>query len=891
MAWTSLVVKIGAQDQEVQKALASLGQQAKTVDAELARLGNTPVGREALKSIEQIQQATVKLTEAHQRMADRAVNAARGLDLVGGASRLTTDELAGLNRIAVKGIDAFRALGQEAPPALLKMAEQTKSVTSAGGGFTEFLGKANGLLGAFGIGLSVGALVSFGKGILAAADNLTKLRASTGFSVENLQRFQVAGDDAGNTIEQLATASTKLSDNLVSGGNSTVAALDRLGLNLANIRTLSPDEQFIAISDAIRKIEDPAQQVNIAMDLFGRAGAQILPTLKRGFDDVKGAAVGMSTDTVEAIDDVGDALQRASRTATGQAANAISFMFLGWGKAAREAKRDVEEFDKMVKGVLARGGPGFGALVPPGLPNNLEEIEEGLDRTRRQLTKAAGEAKKAATDFAQLAGKVRELQSGLFAVPEALQKIGRGYDEAKLGPLVDSVERIERASHIAAFGFAGMTDALKNVGMAGEDVNDELKKLVGYDWAGPIQEIERVATTYEKVYLALDDVDQILSNIPGQFAEIGALAVRTGKAIMNNLAEGNVWGAVVAGIAGVATAISKLWKDTEKQINPVREQFVQLHGGLDALNRKARAAGVTLTAMLNAKNPEQYKKAIDELNAALEFQDQAMQTLDETVKRYGFTIEELGPAMQRQELDKQAQQLFKDWEVLNAAGIDTIAITGRMAESVNAYVNRARAMGIEVPSAMKPMLQAMIDQGLLTDAAGNKITNLEDSGISFAQTMSEGFKSVVDEVKKLAEAITRSLGGAIQALPTTKTINVDFNVEPIQLPIGEGFRTYAARGGLVTAHGMQNFAAGGRVLPFLRRGSDTVPAMLTPGEIVLNEAQQAQVSAAITGGMSTAGLQSELAGLRRDMARYEAEGPRRSARAMRDMLQTAGLRR
>ena len=845
-----------------------------------------------MKSIEQIQQATVKLTEAHQRMADRAVNAARGMDLVGGAARLTTDELAGLNRIAVKGIDAFRALGQEAPPALLKMAEQTKAVTNAGGGFTEFLGKANGLLGAFGIGLSIGALVSFGKGILAAADNLTKLRASTGFSVENLQRFQVAGDDAGNTIDQIAAASTRLSDNLVSGGNSTVAALDRLGLNLANIRQLSPDEQFIAISDAIRKIEDPAQQVNIAMDLFGRAGAQILPTLKRGFDDVKGAAVGMSTDTVEAIDDVGDALARASRTATGQAANAFAFMFLGWSKAAREAKRDIEDFDKLLKGVLARGGPGFGAIVPPGLPANLDEIEEGLDRTRRQLTKAAGEAKKAASDFAQLAGKVRELQSGLFAVPDALQKIGRGYDEAKLGPLVESVERIERASHVASFGFKGMTDALKTVGMAGEDVTKELEKLKQFEWQGPIQQFAEGSRVLDKLYVALDDVDRILSNIPGAFAEIGSLAVRTGKAIMENLAKGNVWGAVVSGIAGVATAISKLWKDTEKQINPVREQFVQLHGGLDGLNKKARAAGVTLTAMLNARTPEAYKKAIDALNAAFEFQDNAVKTLDEAVKRYGFTIEELGPAMQRQELDKQAQALFKDWEVLNAAGINTVAITARMAEGVNAYVNRARAMGIEVPAAMKPMLQAMIDQGLLTDATGKKITSLEDAGLTYSQTMTEGFKSVVDSVKELAAAITRSLGGALAGLPTSKTITVGFNVDPIQLPdFGGNERFFAAKGGLVTPHGMQRFASGGRVLPFLRRGSDTVPAMLTPGEIVLNEAQQANVAASISGGMSTARLESEMAGIRQLLAREAADGPRRTARAVRDAIQTAGLRR
>ncbi len=67
--------------------------------------------------------------------------------------------------------------------------------------------------------------------------------------------------------------------------------------------------------------------------------------------------------------------------------------------------------------------------------------------------------------------------------------------------------------------------------------------------------------------------------------------------------------------------------------------------------------------------------------------------------------------MQRQEFDKQAQQLFKDWEVLNTAGIDTIAITERMGESVSAYVQDAMAMGTEIPAAMRPMLEAFAKNG------------------------------------------------------------------------------------------------------------------------------------------------------------------------------------
>ena len=46
-------------------------------------------------------------------------------------------------------------------------------------------------------------------------------------------------------------------------------------------------------------------------------------------------------------------------------------------------------------------------------------------------------------------------------------------------------------------------------------------------------------------------------------------------------------------------------------------------------------------------------------------------------------------------------------QILAELGIDTIAITTRMGESVSAYVQDAMRMGTEIPAAMRPMLEAM----------------------------------------------------------------------------------------------------------------------------------------------------------------------------------------
>lgn len=344
---------------------------------------------------------------------------------------------------------------------------------------------------------------------------------------------------------------------------------------------------------------------------------------------------------------------------------------------------------------------------------------------------------------------------------------------------------------------------------------------------------------------------------------------------------GSVLGSIVPGLgtllgglagSGLGKIFGKLFGNPEKQINPIRQAFVDAAGGLDALNQKAAAAGVTLKAMLDAKTPEQYKAAIDELNAAFEFQDQAMQTLQETAARYGFVIEELGPAMQRQQLSEQAQQLFQDFSVLTAAGISTDAILARMGDSVNQFVQTALRTGTEIPAAMRPMLEQFAAAGQLVDAQGNKITNLEDSGITFSETMTEGFNRVVESVNKLSEAIARGLGlplsdvtnranAAADAMnrirvPSTPGLTYWNPDEPILAPPPEG----ASTGARITRRGVQQFANGGFVMgrPF---GRDTVPAMLAPGELVLNAAQQENTAAAISGGTQMVELLADIRGL------------------------------
>lgn len=162
------------------------------------------------------------------------------------------------------------------------------------------------------------------------------------------------------------------------------------------------------------------------------------------------------------------------------------------------------------------------------------------------------------------------------------------------------------------------------------------------------------------------------------------------------------------------------------------------------------------------KGPEAVKKAQDEILSAMNKQTEAQEALNAAIGRYKFTTEELGPALQRQALEAQMGQIYNDWKLLTSAGINVAAVGREMQASINEFLKSAIATGTEVPMAMKPMLEEMARMGLLTDASGNKVENLEDLGLSFSMTMTEGFRAVVESVNDLANVLRRSLGLAIE---------------------------------------------------------------------------------------------------------------------------------
>jgi hypothetical protein len=166
--------------------------------------------------------------------------------------------------------------------------------------------------------------------------------------------------------------------------------------------------------------------------------------------------------------------------------------------------------------------------------------------------------------------------------------------------------------------------------------------------------------------------------------------------------------------------------------------------------------------------------AIEALNGVLNEQKQDQADLKAAVEEYGFTIEELGPKMQKQQLTDQAVKLENQYRLLVQSGIDVGTVVEHMSDKMNDYLQTSIKTGQSVPSEMRPMIEKMIEMGKLTDENGNKIESLDGSGITFSETMTQGFDRIVKALKEVTGALTGVKTG-IDDLPDKKEITVHTN--------------------------------------------------------------------------------------------------------------------
>ena len=141
------------------------------------------------------------------------------------------------------------------------------------------------------------------KELGSAGGEVGKVANTYGVELNDLQRqmFQtgLGADELGGAFRILqrnivkAGGGADLGDvedgleGVIGGGKKAGEAFKKLGLDAAELGKLNAVEQFTALGDAIRQVENPTQRTALAMDVLGRQGTEFIGALTKDADALK----------------------------------------------------------------------------------------------------------------------------------------------------------------------------------------------------------------------------------------------------------------------------------------------------------------------------------------------------------------------------------------------------------------------------------------------------------------------------------------------------------------------------------------------------------------------------------------------------------------------------
>lgn len=445
-------------------------------------------------------------------------------------------------------------------------------VTSAGsalGGLGSLL-LAGGAIGA--ISSIASTLMETASAAFSTADALVKMSDKTGIGVESLGKLQAVATASGNTVEQIAGAVNRFQKALGEGSKLTVGAIGELGLSVVTLKGLKPEDQFAAIAKAISAIPDPAKQAQLAMELFGRAGADLLPTLKADIQGISDGAVVMSEQTVRNLDAAGDAWASFKLTVTSAVGGIIGAMLEQSRVADLETTRMLERL-RDVNGALERlptapGKPTLNLgnpLAALGLPS--PEMMDYLDNQLKNLTKSSA---------AQIAAQAKGREEAKRAAAETTRLTDATARAAEAGRkhTADVLKQVQGTQDLT-LKTRSLGDALNAIG--GTTFVPTMKDVAGFSLrsatdigtlALSVDELERggrfTEAALRKMGLTIGTLPEVTGAASGSFEEATTKTTTWGDSLtglarsfelLANVS-GDAFGGVVKDIATVVAAMS-----------------------------------------------------------------------------------------------------------------------------------------------------------------------------------------------------------------------------------------------------------------------------------------------------------------------------------------------
>lgn len=267
--------------------------------------------------------------------------------------------------------------------------------------------------------------------VSSSLDSLNDLSARTGIGVEALQGYALAAKMAGVDTEQFGVAIQKLAVNIgkANPGDSFDKTLRGIGLSLAELQTLSPEQQFSAIGDAIAQLPTVADRAAAAVQVFGKQGAALAPLFREGaasIEELQARAerlgIIVSETQINNVADMNDAFDLVSATIQGIIGQVIGNLAPAVTDVTNQFLKFVEEWS----GAQGEGGTGIANAITDVLLQGAEIFAGVFDQFVGNFSGFTESIETASAVFQFVANAFTAITESLRQVFNLFETIGNG---------------------------------------------------------------------------------------------------------------------------------------------------------------------------------------------------------------------------------------------------------------------------------------------------------------------------------------------------------------------------------------------------------------------------------------------------------------------------------
>lgn len=258
------------------------------------------------------------------------------------------------------------------------------------------------LAGLFG----AGAITAWVSATLDAAGRIDDLSKRLDMSAESFQRLSYASKLSGGDMEVVGKALTILTKNLAEaekGGDGFADAAAALNVNLAELAGMSPEGQMIELARGYQASADKGAALSAIMKLLGKSGAEIIPMLAGGPEELTAMldeATIATNSQIEAMAKIGDAYDALKSKSVAWLGNVIDGLkiagaYLEWflNKATGSGDIADAQLERRFDSIIQGGGNG---------KDEAKAKAEAAAQSAKEQLETEKEKKKLGEDIAKL---------------------------------------------------------------------------------------------------------------------------------------------------------------------------------------------------------------------------------------------------------------------------------------------------------------------------------------------------------------------------------------------------------------------------------------------------------------------------------------------------------